>query len=174
MQPDYDLDDLMGEARLAFMKCVNSYPDVYDEKHFAALFRTTFTRQLDTIASKRRFRSGIAFTDLGGEIIENWFQQNLEDKTPGPEEEAEVRLMKLEAPPHIRRLLRSLVDGPAETNLTPRKIYRMVSYLRRQETDNEFLSRLAKVNPRRHDMAQEILNWVRGEQSPLTGNAGAV
>jgi hypothetical protein len=151
--PDYDLDDLISESMLAFAKCLKAYPDA-NEVHYAALFRTTFTRQVTNMANERRAKFTIAQTDLTPEDGES-----IEPQTDNgyAVSEAELTMLTKEAPPHIQNLVQGLATRVEETGLRPRRMKKGS----RLETINEFLCRVAGVDSTLCQMADELLDWLR-------------
>jgi hypothetical protein len=183
--PDYDLEDLVGEAQIKFCECRNRYPNVEEPKHFFALFKISFIRRINTIASNRRKKIGIPFSVLKHDDAAEANQERqmvnrgrrLKAGEPVSEDdclaEAEMELMKETAPEHIKGLIQNLVD--AEVHARPLSIAkptifkRLAEYygvsvgtIREMETPNEFLCRLAGRDPSNTNMLETVLTWLAG------------
>lgn len=156
--PDLDMEDIISEGRLAFCKCANRYQNITEAKHFFALFRTTFVRQITTIAGNRRLKLDIPFTTLSDSPE---FEANIAE-TDGGLSVAEIEILKKDAPPHIAAVIEQLV----ETEMQPRPRYVDCNDgQRHRESHNRFLCRLAGCDPEKTNMLQEVLAWLDGRKA---------
>ena len=153
--PEYELDDLMGEAQLAFVKVLRAYPDVDNIQHFAALFRRTFLNQITSIANKRSRKVGINITDLASdeESIESLEGATADDGL------GDSAFKPNQAPPRVRKLIEAFVSTPEKGGMVPRPLYIEKGSRRVKESLNEFLCRVAGVE--NLDLVGEVLDWVR-------------
>jgi hypothetical protein len=154
--PDFDLDDLMQEARICFWRCCQAYPQVTEPKHFFALFRSAFQNKIINLAAGRtRKHRDKAVSEVDPD-------HDLAAMVPGGEgiDEAYVQLMLEDAPARLARL----VALTAKATVKPRRLRVKHGRLRRWETDNEFACRVAKQDPTRVDMIKMVRDWLNGEQ----------
>lgn len=161
--PEYDLEDLMGEAQLAYVKILKKYPECDNMAHFSALFRMTFQNHITNIANRRSKKVGINLTD----VMAGTDSPDLDSIAAKSHDGgiAALALRAQEAPPRIRELLQAFVTGPENGEEIPKQRYTISGHRRVREPINEFLCRVAGVDAG-IDLANEVLDWIRyGESS---------
>ncbi len=156
-RPLYEMEDLMGEAYVVFLRLVKRYPRVVDPPHFMSLFLMSWSRILHSIAS-RRTRSASGHVAIGGfrqaeETEGTSAIQAVPDPNPAPwsDEQFQARLDKAPAP------IRALVEG-LERSGRPRRCARFANGTRM--TTNQFLCRIAQVDPKTTDLRSQLFAWL--------------
>lgn len=153
VRPLYDIEDLMGEAYIVFLRIVRKYPRVIDPPHFMSLFLSSWSRVLHSMASRRtKSASGHVVPvprsrgadgeeldplDLAATTIPSWQQDEI------------FRARVAEAPAPVQALIEGL-DRPGR----PRRCARRANGTR--ETTNAYLCRIAKVDPEATDLRGEL------------------
>lgn len=71
--PILELDDLLQDAYLQYLKVVNQYPSVREPAHFMALFQTTLRNEVNVWAKSIKDRRGVT-VDAEADVPEftNW------------------------------------------------------------------------------------------------------
>lgn len=173
-RPDYDVDDLMGEARFMFWKIRETYKDrVENQKHFATLFRTAFINRIHRLAELRSKNRSVPASVLSP-------RHDLFDGIRAKDDgvaEAELNLLIASAPPEIKQLLRAYFPaGEDGEDATARleviasrspvvngdRIIRPVE----RENLNNTLCRVSGQDPRKVDMVGRVRRWL-GVEAPM-------
>ena len=134
----YDLDELIADGMLCWQIVESKYPKT-NKPHRDSLFRTTFTNHIHRLANKKSIMVAETAVDHP-EALSNQECQ-----------EAELRRFILEnATPMLRHCLAAILDKPellAQAH---------IKHGKHRETTNEYLCRLAGINPGTHDLGGEL------------------
>jgi DNA-directed RNA polymerase specialized sigma24 family protein len=152
VQPDADLDDIMQEARILFLRCSERYwPEVETPQHFMALFKMSLMNKVINMANARTRSSR---TRMG----------SITEQTPGTYEgydRVEVNdLIASKKPEAIERLIRQLVK--AKMKQRPIRKGKGPHYRRLRETTQQFLARVAHLGEG-VDVVELVTQWVKGD-----------
>lgn len=162
LAPMYDMDDLMQEARIVFLRISRRYPNIIEAPHFMAMFKLAWVNEINTL-SNRRTRDAMGHAtrveqthepqrDEDSRSVWDRVQGRLTrvDHQPGADKRPVAAVtdesfydVLLGADPDIRLLVDRL-DDPKR----PRRM-RQQGRRGRRETTNEYLCRLAGVQPER-------------------------
>ncbi len=141
VKPQLDEDDLMQEFFMIFQRCYEYYPAVVDEPHFFVLYRNALRNFLINQSKKRTRRrkrnTEMDFTDPNFQPV------------AGMDPVADA-ILKMDAPPPIKRIITQLVQGQ-------HRIRRM-----RRESINNYLCRVAGVNPRHVNLSVMLNDYLTG------------
>lgn len=163
----YALEDLIQDGYACFYKCKNYYRDHKDVKGvatpnkdqrrwFMALVRTTYFNHIFTLAAKYHAVPERAISQMGSETSTTtavW--EKLFEPTP---EEGTLRTLLASAPAEIKQVLQLLAGDSADAI----KYLRIRSKRRRiRETTNEYLCRLAGLDPKERDFVGELRTYFR-------------
>lgn len=153
VQPEHDVDDIMQEARILFLRCRELYwPNVQEPKHFMALFKMAFTNKIINL-SNRRTRRGEVQIDYDSIEAKRRVADHALD---------EVDIYDLaSANEPLERLIRQLVDSTMSPR--PMRLGKGQPFRRKRETTNQFLARIAGVDAST-DVAALILGILQGDK----------
>jgi len=148
VRPLYDEGDLFNEAFLVHAHCDAMYANVRDAKHFAALYRTAFTRRIIALAAeaaKARTCQNVAdYVDA------------VRCKSASEEslwQDMYAKDLEVTAPPTVKRLL-----GCVEVLKFLGNMPRAWGTTRRHA--NNRLCRIAGINPTFNDLVGTIERWL--------------
>jgi hypothetical protein len=168
-RPDKDLDDLMNEAHFKFFQIKSKLvdnPAPGKKPATRSYFANTFHRSLVNLYlnfAKQRSRRARKHVGVGGtDMLEALSKERRLDPRLS---EVEVRDLLRSARKDVvlHRVVKQLVTG--EFKMRP-LVHgpRRPGYVRREDTDNEFLCRVAKVGPE-IDMVRLVMDWIHGDAS---------
>lgn len=135
----YDMDDLLQDGYLLYLRVRERYPDITHPPHIMRLFRTTFTRHLHDLARQRERQLDtplsvvVANPDVPHEVV-------LDLMLRGERGLEEVQVALVKAPECVLRLLELLASEDGCRRLRSR--YRLVHGVR--ETLNQRIARLTR------------------------------
>lgn len=139
VSPLHDFDDLLQEARVAFLICQDRYPRVTEARHFYSLWRRAFNNTITELARRARVTiSGMSDAPDGdGGTI------SIFDAVPAAPAWGYERFQAsvAAAPDPVRRLL-------AVTDLKGRPRRHKGHPAGGRETTNEYLCRMAGLDPK--------------------------
>lgn len=134
----YDLDDLIQDGFVTFCRCDYKYPRA-NQKQIMALVQVSFINHIHNLANKR--------TDCLEQLLQS--DALLESLAPPQPEESTFETLLGELPQALRQMInRILTEG--------KPIPYLPSEGRRRETRNEYLSRLAGLDPSSIDIEQTL------------------
>lgn len=111
ISPTHAWEDAMQEARLIFWRCRVRYPDIQEDKHLMALFKTAWTHHFTDLAKKASAgRHVVCASDL--ELDED--QSPAWDLAGSPDNEGLLLLMIKQAPAEVQTVLSLFLSAPAE------------------------------------------------------------
>lgn len=146
-----DFDDIMGDARLFFVICCENYPQVSEQAHFMALYKSCISNHINDMSTKatREPDQTLAVDTEDGQVNLAAMLGSVESD----ELDVDVRLMLEDAPPVIKKICEATEYGKNVPAMLRKGLWR--------ESNNEYLSRLAGLS-KVQDLMTVILDWVRG------------
>jgi DNA-directed RNA polymerase specialized sigma24 family protein len=155
-RPFHDADDLLQEARFIFLRCVDAYPDVTEEKHFATLVRNGFRNKIIKLAQARTRHAKKLVVDSA--LLDH--RQSRGNDLSSSASVAEL-LQQAQQDPALRRLVEQLVDSEMAPRPEREGAGPVVSRRPRQTT-NSFLCSVAEQGSE-VDMVRLVRHWLAGE-----------
>lgn len=149
--PLYDLDDLIQEAIIVFLKCQAKYTSVTDPPHFMRLFQIALINRITTLANKRTKR-GYGIT----ESLTDLTPAQARDSSGIAEVELEDLLESVQCGP-IRELVIQLI----KSEIKPRR--KICGITRKRETRLRFAARLMGTTKRQAEIL--IKYWLSGKST---------
>lgn len=146
-----DLADLVQDGWLVWHRVCVKYPNVTQQKHRMALFKTAFTNHIHDLSKKKSRLEVFREADLAEE-----FERALEGIDPSSDPDLGFVITQL--PRSLKRLLQRAI----ETDSPHRPRYSLTSKLHTRETTNERLCRLAGLDPAKRNVHTAIIEYLAG------------
>jgi len=178
----YELDDLIQDGLMCWWHVRRRYADIAEMRHIMSLFQRTYINHVHQMANKRS--AGHWFSHACGEEIAVT-EECVEDVSIAGgghvDPAADEAILISEAPVDVRKLIVEIVQHPELTGSpcrrrmsgSPRRP-RMISgsagptRMTRRETTNEWLCRIAGLDPTQFDLRSRLLAHLRpGEELAL-------
>lgn len=141
-----DLADLMQDGFLVWHRVCIKYPNVQEQKHRMALFKTAFTNHIHDLSKKRSRLDLVTEADLDTPMD---VMLEGEDPTSDPD----LAFIVKQLPPALLRVLKRVIEsnGPYRLNLDHTR-----------ETTNERLCRFAGLDPSKRNIQAALLQYLAG------------
>lgn len=108
LQATMEWDDVMQEAYLVFLRCSNKYPGLQEAKHFMALFKQAWIRQVTDLAyldSRHRVSS------TSTEIAEDGY---IQEQVGELDNDGQLSILMRQAPSEVRMVINLFLNAPQE------------------------------------------------------------
>ena len=152
----YDLDDLLQESYMLFVRLRERYT-ITGPRHFMAMWKTCLHNWLHNLAKERRRHREVTLSSL---VTEDEDGNAVEWQPPAPakqQQEVDFRVHFREAPPAVKKLVTR-----AKRGRPPRLSRQCVALGGRREKTNEYLCRIAGVDPTT-PLRRMFRDWLRGD-----------
>lgn len=176
--PFLDFDDLYQNAFIIFMDCCERYSHVWKASHFMRLYMTCFRNHLNKESNKRTANAQHAVSN--SPLFDSEHSSGTMDVLASERsffDDAEMALLIDEAPREVKVLLNGISDAlkyardGACRETTISRQHRIVSFFTyrrndrgQRETTNEYLCRIAGLDPSRYDLLHTLLTWLQGDE----------
>ncbi len=103
-------EDLMQQAYLVFLRCVNQYPDVHEAKHFMSLYQRAWTNEMTDMANKdTALRREVPYptTIIDGDTVEV-------ELVGEHRHDGELATLLRQAPEEVLMVLNLFLNAPSE------------------------------------------------------------
>lgn len=143
----YDLDDLIQDGFVCYCRCLEKYGHIQVQRHFTALVVATFTNHIHDLAAKKTRSAEMSISEYAAaDCIDT--SEALENLAGVEHEEQTLATLIAQLPAELHELIKVLANDA--------RSFPMLRINGRRETTNEWLCRIAKLDPKLVNVEQQL------------------